>query len=47
MQCYSSEAAAYSASRLFGKVVRLEDDVERHDVIVTQLRMRSRERQTW
>ena len=26
------EAAAYTASRLFGQVVRLEDDVERHDI---------------
>jgi micrococcal nuclease len=32
VQCYGPEAAAYSASRLFGKVVQLEDDVERHDV---------------
>src|SRR6188472_2686038 len=27
-----AEAAAYTASRLFGQVVRLEDDVERHDI---------------
>jgi micrococcal nuclease len=32
VQCYGPEAAAYTASRLFGQVVRLEDDVERHDV---------------
>ena len=32
MQCYGPEAAAYTASRLFGQVVRLEDDVERRDV---------------
>jgi len=32
VQCYGPEASAYTASRLFGKLVRLEDDVERHDV---------------
>ncbi len=32
MQCYVPEASAYTASRLFGQVVRLEDDVERHDI---------------
>jgi micrococcal nuclease len=32
VQCYGPEAAAYTASRLFGQVVRLEDDVERHDI---------------
>jgi micrococcal nuclease len=32
VQCYGPEAAAYTASRLFGQVVQLEDDVERHDV---------------
>ncbi len=32
MQCYGSEAAAYTTSRLFGQVVRLEDDVERRDI---------------
>ena len=32
MQCYGPEASAYTASRLFGQAVRLEDDVERHDV---------------
>src|SRR5207244_12947299 len=32
VQCYGPEASAYTASRLFGQLVRLEDDVERHDV---------------
>jgi micrococcal nuclease len=32
VQCYGPEAAAHTTSRLFGRVVRLEDDVERHDV---------------
>ena len=32
MQCYGPEAAAYTASRLFGRVVQLEDDVERRDI---------------
>ena len=32
VQCYGPEAAAYTTSRLFGRVVRLEDDVERHDI---------------
>ena len=32
MQCYGPEAAAYTTRRLFGQVVRLEDDVERHDI---------------
>jgi len=32
VQCYGPEAAAYTASRLFGQVVWLEDDVERHDI---------------
>ena len=32
VQCYGPEAAAYTTRRLFGKVVHLEDDVERHDV---------------
>ena len=32
VQCYGPEAAAYTASRLFGQVVQLEDDVVRHDV---------------
>jgi len=30
--CYGPEAAAYTSRRLFGKVVTLEDDVERHDI---------------
>ena len=37
VQCYGPEAAAYSASRLFGQVVRLEDDVERHDIYARRL----------
>ena len=32
VQCYGPEAAAHTASRLFRQVVRLEDDVERHDI---------------
>ena len=32
MQCYGPEASAYTARRLFGQLVRLEDDVERHDI---------------
>ncbi|HLM18527.1 MAG TPA: thermonuclease family protein [Acidimicrobiia bacterium] len=32
VQCYGPEASAYTARRLFGQVVQLEDDVERHDV---------------
>jgi micrococcal nuclease len=32
VQCFGPEAAAYTTRRLFGQVVRLEDDVERHDV---------------
>lgn len=32
VQCYGPEAAAYTQSRLEGKWVRLEDDVERRDV---------------
>jgi micrococcal nuclease len=32
VQCYGPEAAAYTTRRLFGKLVRLEDDVERHDI---------------
>jgi micrococcal nuclease len=32
VQCYGPEAAAYTRSRLEGKWVRLEDDVERHDL---------------
>jgi micrococcal nuclease len=32
VQCYGPEAAAYTTSRLFGRVVTLEDDVVGHDV---------------
>jgi micrococcal nuclease len=32
VQCFGPEAAAYTTRRLFGQVVQLEDDVERHDV---------------
>ena len=32
VQCFGPEAAAYTASRFFGQVVQLEDDVERHDI---------------
>jgi micrococcal nuclease len=32
VQCFGPEAAAYTTKRLFGQVVQLEDDVERHDV---------------
>jgi len=32
VQCYGPEASAYTTRRLFGKVVRLEDDVERRDI---------------
>jgi micrococcal nuclease len=32
VQCFGPEAAAYTTRRLFGQVVRLEDDVERHDI---------------
>ena len=32
MQCYGPEAAAHTTARRFGQVVRLEDDVERHDI---------------
>ena len=32
VQCYGPEASEYTASRLFGQLVRLEGDVERHDV---------------
>jgi micrococcal nuclease len=32
VQCYGPEASAYTVSRLFGQLVRLEDDVERHDI---------------
>jgi micrococcal nuclease len=32
VQCYGPEASAYTTRRLFGRLVQLEDDVERHDV---------------
>ncbi len=32
VQCYGPEAAAFTQARLEGEWVRLEDDVERHDV---------------
>ena len=32
VQCYGPEAAAYTTAQLFGQVVQLEDDVERHDI---------------
>jgi len=32
VQCYGPEAAAYTTRRLFGQVVQLQDDVERHDI---------------
>ncbi len=32
VQCYGPEASAYTTSRLFAQLVRLEDDVERHDI---------------
>jgi micrococcal nuclease len=32
VQCFGPEAAAFTTSRLFGKVVTLEDDVERRDL---------------
>jgi micrococcal nuclease len=32
VQCYGPEASAYTTARLEGQLVRLEDDVERHDV---------------
>jgi micrococcal nuclease len=32
VQCYGPEASAYTTSRLLGRLVQLEDDVERHDV---------------
>jgi micrococcal nuclease len=32
VQCYGPEAAAYTAARLTGRVVQLEDDVETRDV---------------
>jgi micrococcal nuclease len=30
--CYGPEASAFTSRRLFGQVVTLEDDVERHDI---------------
>ena len=32
MQCFGPEAAAYTRSRLLGRAVRLEDDVEPRDI---------------
>jgi micrococcal nuclease len=32
VQCYGPEASAYTTHRLLGRSVRLEDDVETHDV---------------
>ena len=32
VQCFGPEAAAYTARRLTGRVVELEDDVETHDI---------------
>jgi len=32
VQCFGPEAAAFTQSRLEGRWVRLEDDVERHDI---------------
>ena len=32
MQCFGPEASAYTTRRLSGRVVRLEDDVETHDI---------------
>lgn len=32
VQCFGPEASAYTESRLLGRRVTLEDDVERHDV---------------
>jgi micrococcal nuclease len=32
VQCYGPEASAYTTSRLEGRLVQLEDDVERHDI---------------
>jgi micrococcal nuclease len=32
VQCFGPEAAAYTRSRLFGRPVTLEYDVERHDI---------------
>ena len=32
VQCYGPEASAYSTERLFGQLVKLEDDVVTHDI---------------
>jgi micrococcal nuclease len=32
VQCYGREASAYTTRRLLGRLVRLEDDVETHDI---------------
>ena len=32
VQCFGPEASAYSRRRLYGQLVQLEDDVERHDI---------------
>lgn len=32
VQCYGPEASDYTTRRLFGQLVRLEDDVETHDI---------------
>ena len=32
VQCYGPEASAYTARHLSGRLVRLEDDVETHDI---------------
>lgn len=32
VQCYGPEASAYSTARLFGQLVKLEDDVVTHDI---------------
>jgi micrococcal nuclease len=32
VQCYGPEASAYTTRRLLGRAVRLEDDVETHDI---------------
>jgi micrococcal nuclease len=32
VECYGPEAAQYTSRRLSGQTVRLEDDVERHDI---------------
>ena len=37
VQCFGPEASAYSSRRLFGEIVTLEDDVERHDIFGRRL----------